>query len=887
MKYRLSFVAFMLFSCAFCKAQQDSIVPFDKAYKRVYNITKVTGTKPVMDGRLDEDFWMKQGEWSDCFVQIIPYERKIPDSPTRVKLFYDNKYIYVGVYCKDIHPEKMIRFIGNRDDNSMGDLISVAFDTYHDYRAAPEFNINLGGNKTDLVVTDKLNVNLSWNAVWEGKTHINLSDSSWTAELRIPFSQLRYNQLSDDGIWGLHVRRIIRRNNEVQNWSMIPLKNNGHVFSFGEMHGMTDLPKPRGIEFLPYVMGKYRNEPKIPGSPYQKGHSWGGNVGLDAKFALSDFTLDLTINPDYGQVELDPSVMNLTAYETFYDEKRPFFLEGKHILDFANGSDMMFYTRRIGAAPSYTPQGIDNINSFADTKDNVPIIGALKLTGTNRHGVTLGVVQSVTARSSAKVTRNGLEDVEVVEPLTNYTVARVQKNWKGNSLLGGMLTSVNRALDQPYLEDFMVRNAFTAGIDFTQYFNNRLYYIDVKGMFSSLNGSKEAISILQTNPVHYYQRESAADYLGVDPNRRSLNGTGGYVKAGRKGNAKWAFSETFSWSSPGFDLNDMGYMKEADNRTNETEIVFRQTDIWKHFRYNAFMLTQKNQWNYGGTPFSNDVALRWQSMTMKRYEVDMKETFVWNRLDSRLLRGGPDMRLNPYFQTSVKVNTDKAQRMMFMLKYEGNHNLDGYNRFNTLMPSLTFRLGNHVYLSGQVDYAWNTDDMQYVGILKSSAASSDRHNSSPVYLMGHMDQKTYGVTMRLQVNVTPDISIQFYGSPFTSTAKFSDFKEAADTKSPTYDKRFHVFSRDELSFADGTYHIKREGREASFKNPDFSFNEFRSNLVARWEYLPGSTLYFVWEHRMSNQESRRIGGWGNNLDRMFGLPATNTFMLKMNYWFNL
>ncbi|WP_337940692.1 DUF5916 domain-containing protein [Parabacteroides sp.] len=887
MKYRLSLVAFMLFSCAFCKAQQDSIVPFDKAYKRVYNITKVTGTKPVMDGRLDEDFWMKQGEWSDCFVQIIPYERKIPDSPTRVKLFYDNKYIYVGVYCKDIHPEKMIRFIGNRDDNSMGDLISVAFDTYHDYRAAPEFNINLGGNKTDLVVTDKLNVNLSWNAVWEGKTHINLPDSSWTAELRIPFSQLRYNQLSDDGIWGLHVRRIIRRNNEVQNWSMIPLKNNGHVFSFGEMHGMTDLPKPRGIEFLPYVMGKYRNEPKIPGSPYQKGHSWGGNVGLDAKFALSDFTLDLTINPDYGQVELDPSVMNLTAYETFYDEKRPFFLEGKHILDFANGSDMMFYTRRIGAAPSYTPQGIDNINSFADTKDNVPIIGALKLTGTNRHGVTLGVVQSVTARSSAKVTRNGLEDVEVVEPLTNYTVARVQKNWKGNSLLGGMLTSVNRALDQPYLEDFMVRNAFTAGIDFTQYFNNRLYYIDVKGMFSSLNGSKEAISILQTNPVHYYQRESASDYLGVDPNRRSLNGTGGYVKAGRKGNAKWAFSETFSWSSPGFDLNDMGYMKEADNRTNETEIVFRQTDIWKHFRYNAFTLTQKNQWNYGGTPFSNDVALRWQSMTMKRYEVDMKETFVWNRLDSRLLRGGPDMRLNPYFQTSVKVNTDKAQRMMFMLKYEGNHNLDGYNRFNTLMPSLTFRLGNHVYLSGQVDYAWNTDDMQYVGTLKSSAASSDRHNSSPVYLMGHMDQKTYGVTMRLQVNVTPDISIQFYGSPFTSTAKFSDFKEAADTKSPTYDKRFHVFSRDELSFADGTYHIKRKGREASFKNPDFSFNEFRSNLVARWEYLPGSTLYFVWEHRMSNQESRRIGGWGNNLDRMFGLPATNTFMLKMNYWFNL
>lgn len=887
MKNRSPFVALLLLCTAFCHAQQDSIVPFEDAYKRTYTITKVAGERPVMDGRLDEDFWTKQGEWSDRFVQIIPYERQFTNSPTYVKLFYDNKYIYVGVYCKDIRPEKMNRFIGNRDDNSMGDLISVAFDTYHDYRAAPEFNINLGGNKTDLVVTDKLNVNLSWNAVWEGKTHIDLADSSWTAELRIPFSQLRYNQLSDDGIWGLHVRRIIRRNNEVQNWSMIPLKNNGHVFSFGEMHGMTDLPKPRGIEFLPYVMGKYRNEPKIPGSPYQKGHRWGGNVGLDAKFALSDFTLDLTINPDYGQVELDPSVMNLTAYETFYDEKRPFFLEGKHILDFANGSDMMFYTRRIGAAPSYSPEGIDNINSFADSKENVPIIGALKLTGTNRQGVTVGVVQSVTARSSAKVTRNGAEDVEVVEPLTNYTVARVQKNWKGNSLLGGMVTSVNRALDQPYLEDFMVRNAFTAGIDFTQYFKNRLYYIDMKGMFSSLSGSKEAIALRQMSPVHYYQRASASDYLGVDPDRRALNGTGGYVKAGRKGNAKWAFSETFSWSSPGFDLNDMGYMKEADNRTNESEVAYRQTDIWKMFRYNAFTLTQKNQWDYGGNPFSNDLALRWQSMTMNRYEMDMKETFVWNRLDSRMLRGGPDMRLDPYFQTSVKVNTDKARRVMFMLKYEGNHNLDGYNRFNTLMPSLTFRLGNHVYLSGQVDYAWNTDNMQYVGTLKSSKGLFTQNDPSLLYLMGHMEQKTYGLTMKLQVNVTPDISIQFYGSPFTSTAKFSDFKEAADTRSHTYDKRFHVFTPDEISYADGVYAIKNGSREASFANPDFSFNEFRSNLVARWEYLPGSTLYFVWEHRMSNQDNRMVSGWGNNLDRMFGLPATNTFMLKMNYWFNL
>lgn len=884
MKYLYLFVTCMLVSTVLCSAQQDSIVPFEKAYKRGYTISKVTGVKPAMDGRLDDDFWTKQGEWSDRFVQIIPYERAVSASPTRVKLFYDDKYIYVGVYCKDAVPEKMNRFIGNRDDNSLGDLISVAFDTYHDYRAAPEFNINLGGNKTDLVVTDKLNVNLSWNAVWEGRTHIDPADSSWTAELRIPFSQLRYNQTSNDGTWGLHVRRVIRRNNEVQNWSMIPLKNNGHVFSFGEAQGMTDLPKPRGIEFLPYVMGKYRNEPRLAGSPYQTGHSWGGNVGLDAKFALSDFTLDMTINPDYGQVELDPSVMNLTAYETFYDEKRPFFLEGKHILDFANGSDMMFYTRRIGASPSFTPQGIDNISNFASSKENVPIIGALKLTGTNRRGVTIGVVQSVTARSSSKVSRDGAESLEVVEPLTNYTVGRVQKNWKGNTLLGGMVTSVNRALDQPYLEDFLVRNAFTAGVDFTQYFKNRLYYIDVKGMFSSLNGSREAITVLQQNAVHAFQRASSSGYLGVDPNKRSLNGTGGYVKVGRKGNAKWAYSETFSWSSPGFDLNDMGYMKETDNLTNETEIAYRQTDIWKMFRYNAFTLTQRNQWNYGGTPFNNNVSLRWQSMTMNRYELDMKETFGWNRLDSRLLRGGPDVRFNPYFQTFVKFNTDKSRRVMFVLQYEGDHNLDGYNRFNTLMPSLTFRLGNHVYLSGQLNYAWNEDNMQYVATVP---AADKKSSSDPYYVMGHMDQKTYGLTLKLQVNVTPDVSFQFYGSPFTSTAKYDAFKLAEDTKSTDYDNRFHLYTPEEISYVDGIYKVKQGADNYSFRNPNFSFNEFRSNLVARWEYLPGSTLYLVWEHRMSNRDSNYTSHWGDNLNHMFGLPTTNTFMIKMNYWFNL
>ena len=885
MKY-YSFLLFLIIHTV-CQAQDErkEVVSFEDAYKRAYTITKLTEEQPRIDGKLDENIWQEKGEWSEKFSQVIPFERVHTPSWTRMKIFYDNENIYIGVYCKDEHPETMNAFIGNRDDNSNGDLISIAFDTYHDYRVAPEFNINLGGNKTDLTVTDKLSVNLSWNAVWEGRTHINLADSSWTAELRIPFSQLRYNEKNADGVWGLHVRRIIRKNNEVQNWSLIPIKNNGHVFSFGEMHGMNDLPKPRGIEVLPHVMSKYIHEPMIPNSPFQKGSKWGGSAGLDAKAALNDFTLDLTINPDYGQVELDPSVMNLSAYETFYDEKRPFFLEGKHILEFDNNENgMMFYSRRIGAMPSYRPEDIDNIKNYTSTPAYIPIIGALKLTGTNRKGVTIGLLESVTAQTTSKVMRNGVYDREVTEPLTNYTVARIQKNWEGNTLLGGMITSVNRNLGERHLKDVMVENALTTGIDFTQYFANRLYYIDAKGMFSTLHGSPEAILNTKMNVTHYFHRESGADYLNLNPDKNTLQGTGGYIKVGKKGNAQWNFAQTFSWSSPGFDLNDVGYIRESDYKSNESEVVLRKTDPWGPFRFAGINLTQKNTWNYGGQSINNDAGIRWRSLSIKhRFEMDVKETFSWNTIDSRRLRGGPDMRYNSNFETNVAFGTDRAKKVVFKLDYNGRHFLNQETRYNEIHPSMIFRLGNHILMTGQLNYAWNKDDLQYVNTIVPSSSWKDKM----AYIMGRMKQETYGLTLNLQMNVTPDISIQYYGSPFTSIAKYDKFKLAADTKSHTYTNRFDEFSTNEISYNSGNYAVERGSNTMSFKDPNFSFNEFRSNLVARWEYLPGSTMHFVWEHNRSNQDDIYHPGWGSNLDRMFGLSATNTFMVKINYWFNL
>lgn len=832
-------------------------------YKRNYKATKVHGQRPVIDGKMNEAFWNDNGQWSDLFVQTEPYEGSVPDLGTKMKLLYDDRNIYIGVICEEADAAAINRFLGNRDEYDLGDYICVAFDPYHDARTATQFILNAGGNKSDMIVTDDMTTNTSWNAVWEGRTYIDQERSVWYAEFRIPFSQLRYSHITDDGIWGLHVRRVIYRSNEVQDWSLIPKNRNGYVYSFGELSGMNELPKARGIELMPYAMGGYQHEKAIPGSPYQTGNLWSANAGIDAKISLSDYTLDITVNPDYGQVELDPSVMNLSAQETFYDEKRPFFLEGNHIFNIGFGwRDQLFYTRRIGSMPSYRPD-TDNNEVFAQTQTNVPIISALKLTGTNRHGITLGVQQIVTAKTYNRITINGDEEHIAVEPLSSYTIARLQKNWGGNTRLGGMVTFTGRDLDEPHLEAILPKNAFTAGLDFTNYFKERLYYVQARALFSNVNGSEEAILRKQRNSVHYFQRDNVQDYISVDPSRTSLTGSGGSFEVGRKGNSKWNISESVSWLSPQLDLNDVGYLSMADQISNTTRISYTEGTPWLLFRSNTISLSQMNFWSFGGDLTENMFNLSWSAMTKKRLEMNAGAALSLNNAESRLLRGGPGLLRVPAWTGDLGFNTDRGKKLYFSASYSGQRSVNGDKATNSLNGGFSWRAGNHLFLSGETNCQWNRDAFQYVTTIRSDDA--------PQYIMGRMVQRTYGITLRAKVNITPDLSVQFYGSPFTSTAKYDEFKAAAKTQSKVYEERFRMLNQDEIDFRD----------------PDFRFNEFRSNLVLRWEYLPGSTLYFVWEHSRSSHERGYMPEWGNNLKRLTELDAINTFMIKLNYWISL
>ena len=872
-------LAILLFNLLNSYSQESTeLIPFDQAYKRTYQTVRLKGTPPVIDGKLDDECWRNEGSWSQNFIQNIPVERALPTYPTRIKILYDNKNLYFALRAWDPEPEKINRFVGNRDDNSIGDLISVAFDTYHDYRAAPEFNINVGGNKTDLIVTDALSVNRNWNAVWEGKTAIN--DSSWTVEFRIPFSQLRYNRSDSSMIWGLHVRRIVSRIQETDQWSLIPRKNSGHVYSFGTMTGLEGIPKPRLVEFLPYGALKATSEPVITGSPYSKNPQLNGNAGIDIKVGVGDFTMDMTVNPDFGQVEADPSVMNLTALETFYDEKRPFFLEGKHIFDFSADNNLMFYSRRIGNVPSYTPP-VDNITSFSKIPEYTNIIDAVKLTGTTRNGISVGILQSTTQKERAKVTETGIETNPVIEPLSNFLIARIQKTAnEGNTQIGTMLTATNRFIGDTQLE-FLPRNAYTAGIDLLTYTRDREYYLDLKGIMSHLTGEEEAMISLQRSPLHYYQRPDASGYLGVDSTRRSLTGTGGYLSAGRMGNKRFIFSEKISWWSPGIDLNDVGYLRMADVIENQTSLGIRQTEPRKLLRSYTLTLGQKNGWTFGGLSTYNDISVRFRTQFTNRMNLSVNETYVFSELNTRLLRGGPAFRLSPYWKNTLDFNTDRSKRIIFSFENSSSLSNDGISRMYSLKPGFDFRLGNHIYLIADFKYTHNIDNYIYIA---QRAAENDIR-----YILGRIKQKTYNFTFRFNYNFTPDFSVQYYGSPFISDGKYEDFKYAADPHSVSPDDRCHIYSTDEISFneTENTYFIDEGLVNYSFRNPDFSFRQFRSNLVVRWEYRPGSTLYLVWENNRNSRDGFYVPSFNDNLNSLFGVEPTNVFMVKVSFWLGL
>ncbi len=839
----------------------DSLVNQYASLKRVYYATR-TESKPKIDGVLDDECWQTVGSWDAGFIQQQPHQAKPPSQETEIKILYDDKYLYFALICHDNEPEKMSPLLGRRDDSSVGDIAGIALDSYNDKQTAFEFNITSAGQKVDLMHLGEYGWDFNWDAVWDGKT--SLGDSAWYAEMRVPFTQIRFSNEKEQ-VWGMHIWRYIYRLAEESQWKLIPVDAPAMVYIFGELRGIKDIPHKKNFEVMPYARAKY-----IPDSEDKQNFGF----GLDGKIGVtSNATLDYTINPDFGQVEADPSILNLTSYEVFYDEKRPFFLEGKNILEYNAGTDMLFYSRRIGHAPSFRPKG-----ESVSISDHTSIINALKLTGKNKSGLSLGFANSMTARENATVFSTTEESKVTVEPFTNYFVGRLKQDFnQGSTTIGGMITSTVRNINDEHL-NFLPRNSTVGGIDLEHNWLNRKYFINYKNFFSSVKGSETAINRMQRSAVHLYHREDAA-HLNYNSQRTSLEGWGGQIGGGKR-SGKFRLQGELDWRSPGIDFNDVGYLRQADYISEGIVAMYqvnKPRGIFLNYYYSAL---QQQTWSYGGEKLKSEldghIGLRFKNY----YGFDFNINRLYNEFDTRQLRGGPALKIDDNTIAEIAVRTNSSKKLSFRAGMEAAKSDDKITWKNTYNIHVIWKVKNNFTVSSRSSFAEEKDNSQYIKQLQI--------NNKREYVVGKIQRQTLYTTLRMEYFINPELSLQLYASPYASSGKFLSYRKVNQSKAKDLNLRYSPLN---VKFeGDNKYLTDTSGEsflDFAQENPDFNFQEFNSNFVLRWEYKTGSSFYFVWTNYRSSYEDVYDPSIANSFKNISNVKSQNAFMLKFSYWFSL
>lgn len=850
--------------------------------KRSYT-TKRINTEINIDGILDEEVWVN-GEWEGDFTQREPNDGAAPSQATFFKLYYTDKYIYVAIRALEKYPDSIDSRLVRRD-NVEGDLLGVHLDSYYDKRTSFSFLVNAAGVKSDILYSNggsKQDIN--WNPIWWVKT--SKDANGWNVEMKIPLSQLRFSK-TENKVWGLEVARYIFRLDELSLWQPISRKNADWVYNFGELHGISDIHPQRIMEAAPYVTLGLETSEKEVGNPYETGSELFYGAGIDGKIGITnDFVLDFTINPDFGQVEADPSEVNLTAFETFFPEQRPFFIEGSNITDFKitpgdheAARDNLFYSRRIGRSPQYYPDLATD--EYMDFPYVTKILGALKVTGKTKNGFSMGIVESVTREEFAKVNLDGTEREVAVEPLSNYFVARAQQDFKqGNTIIGGELTSTTRNINSDALL-FLPKNATTGGLDFTQYWDDRKYFLTVNSVFSHISGDSLAIAHRQTASQRYFQRPDA-NYLTLDSSLTSLSGYGGNISAGKNVESGWHYGFDFSWRSPGISLNDVGYLRNADKILQTASVGYNFTKPKLFYRRINVGIVQWNGWDFGGNAIFNGGMFRSNTKFKNYYSLSINSSAEYNIHDNYKLRGGPTffqpgnifLRVNIESNASKKFYADFGTRQMW-----GQFS---YKRSNSWDAGFTYRPIDALSLAFHPNFTKSYDDLQYV---TENIVSNDQR-----YILGRIEQSTLIFRFMLDFNISPDLTIQYYGSPFISSGKYTEFKKVDNANAADYGDRFHQFSSSEILYNEttGLYDVdeNQDGNiDYSFENPNFNFKQFQSNLVLRWEFTPGSMVYLVWTQNKTNYDGLGTFHFSEDMGQLFSTIPENVFLIKFSYRF--
>jgi len=844
-----SLLACFMLLCAVHLAAQAP--PPAEIVKKKY-FTQPTGGQTIQfDGVLDDPIW-NTVEWGGDFIEYQPDENTPPSHPSQFKILYDDKYLYIGARAYDSSPDSIVRRMSRRDEFP-GDWIEINIDSYHDLRTAFSFTFSVSGVRGDELISNNGNYwDTSWNPIWEGKSHMD--SLGWTAEIKIPFSQLRYGNQAEP-VWGIQVQRLVFRKEERSTWQYIPQNSGGWVSFFGELHGLRNLPDNKQVELAPYVVARTEHFEAQEGNPFADGSRNGLNVGLDGKVAVTrDLILDFTINPDFGQVEADPGAVRLDGYEIFFQERRPFFVESNNLFDYqltgsqAGGdydSDLLFYSRRIGGAPHGFPNLADG--EFLDMPQQTSILGAAKFSGKTSKGLSLGILESVTQQENATIDRNGERREELVEPTTNYFIGRVMQDFQeGNTIIGGVFTAVNRDKGLPFVH----RNAYSGGLDFQHFWKNRWWFVGGNVIFSRVEGSPEAILATQTEFVHYFQRPNAP-HLSVDSTRTSLAGAGGTFKIGKFGGKPdkrggvFKFETGLTFRTPGLELNDVGFLLAADEINHFTWAGYNIQKPFSVFRTLRVNYNHWARWDFGGQFLYS--AFNTNAHAYFKNQWGIGGGVTWNPYDisNNALRGGSSLRRPPGMGTNFYVETDRRKKISFNANsfyawgFGKTVQSHGYNGGASYQILDAMRLS----LSTGYERSWRRQD-QFV-------AQRD-FNGQQRTIVSEVEQRSFYVTARLNYNITPDLTVQYYGQPFIFRALYKNFGHVTDPLNAEYNKRFHRYEGSEIQAGAGHFSID-ENRDGSvdyqFNKPDFNFTQFRSNLVVRWEYVPGSEVYLVWSQQ--------------------------------------
>ena len=809
---------------------------------------------PAIDG-IDGDAVWATATPVTAFREWRPTEDAEPRFRTEAKIAYDAANLYVFVRAFDPHPDSILKILARRDSWTSSDMIWVMVDSYHDHRTGYEFGVNAAGVKLDMAVYDDGNEDQAWDGVWEVATRVD--SLGWTAEFRIPLSQMRYTA-DREHTFGIMLLRDIYRYSERVSWPLLRQSKVGWVSQFGHVSGLDDLDAPRRLEAAPYLVTK--NATRIVNNAFTSASDL--TIGGDLKYRVaSNLTLDATVNPDFGQVESDPAVLNLSAYETFFDERRPFFVAGRGLFRFdvnctavndCSTGEGLFYSRRIGRTPELA--GV-----YGDTTPQQPstILTAGKLTGRLSNGLTVGVLDAVTQRET------GRGDT-TFEPGANYAVIRARQDLRGGeSNVGAMLTAVNRSLDS-WSSPYMTRSAYAGAVDFTHRFPGKRFEVGGSLDVSRVDGNRQVIAGLQQDAVHYYQRPDGG--LTLDTTRTSLAGSDAEVRVAKiSGNL--LFQSNYSRRSPGFEINDIGYLQQADQQAWSTWAGFfdrHKRAFYQRFQWNF------NWWQYWTTNgLPTEAAFNTNTHTTLKNSMSVHVGGTLGGLGttycSSCTRGGPALRQDTYLAPWFGFNGDDRKALtpymwVNLLRADG-----GRSTRISLSPELDLRVASRFSSALSLNYSRNHSDRQWYGNITDTLGGLH-------YTFAHLDQTTVGLTLRLNYTVSPDMSIQVYAQPFDSKGTFANVRELSATpRADRYDDRLQGY-----------------GDTAVTNNPGgFNYKQFASNVVFRWEYRRGSVLYVVWNQgRQGVLGAEGANNFQDDMRDLFRLHPLNTFLVKMSYWLN-